>query len=89
VSGAHAELELHPLDPSSRQRHVAAWEETQIRFVDAPDRRRIRPAGHPAFVEYVDTLAHYRNAHAIGQANQRGEVTTEQLRQTSPCSPSV
>jgi hypothetical protein len=34
----HTELDLRPLDPSSRQRYVAAWEEIQVRFIDAPDR---------------------------------------------------
>jgi hypothetical protein len=33
----HAELELRPLDPSSRERYAAAWEEIQVRFIDAPD----------------------------------------------------
>src|SRR5688500_16725854 len=33
----HAELELRPLDPASRERYSASWEEIQVRFVDAPD----------------------------------------------------
>src|SRR5436309_4756550 len=32
----HAKLELKELDPFSRQRYVAAWEEAQARFIDAP-----------------------------------------------------
>jgi hypothetical protein len=34
----HTELDLRPLDPSSRDRYAAAWEEIQVRFIDAPDR---------------------------------------------------
>src|SRR5688500_1582206 len=33
----HAELELRPLDPESRERYAASWEEIQARFVDAPN----------------------------------------------------
>src|SRR5690348_5350584 len=33
----HTQLDLRPLDPSSRERYVAAWEEIQVRFIDAPD----------------------------------------------------
>ena len=32
----HAELELRPLDPASRERYVRSWEEIQVRFVDEP-----------------------------------------------------
>jgi hypothetical protein len=97
----HTELDLRPLDPSSRQRYVAAWEEIQVRFIDAPDRavgeadvlvtELIAERGYPAggfdqqvadlSVEHASLLDHYREAHEIHQANERGEATTEQLRQ--------
>lgn len=32
----HAELEIKPLSPESRDRYAAAWEEVQIQFVDNP-----------------------------------------------------
>ncbi|MEV0806137.1 hypothetical protein [Micromonospora sp. NPDC050200] len=32
----HAELDITPLDPGSRARYAAAWEELQVRFVDSP-----------------------------------------------------
>src|SRR3712207_5621962 len=32
----HAELQLTPLSAESRARYSAAWEEVQVRFVDAP-----------------------------------------------------
>lgn len=97
----HRELDLRPLDPSSRQRYVAAWEEIQVRFVDVPDRavgranalvtELMAERGYPTgefdqqvadlSVEHADLLGHYRDAHAIHEANERGEATTEQLRQ--------
>jgi hypothetical protein len=97
----HTELELRPLDPSSRERYVAAWEEIQIRFIDAPDQavgradvlvtELIAERGYPTgefdqqvadlSVEHARPLDQYREAHDIHQANQRGEATTEQLRQ--------
>ncbi|MEU5938726.1 hypothetical protein ABZ807_05980 [Micromonospora sp. NPDC047548] len=39
----HAELELTPLDPGSRARYAAAWEELQVRFVDLLGEE---PVGH-------------------------------------------
>jgi hypothetical protein len=97
----HSELDLRPLDPSSRERHVAAWEEIQVRFVDVPDRavgqadalvtEVMAERGYPTgefdqqvadlSVEHAGFLGHYREAHDIHQANERGEATTEQLRQ--------
>ena len=97
----HTDLDLRPLDPSSRQRYVTAWEEIQVRFIDAPDRavgeadvlvtELIAERGYPAggfdqqvadlSVEHAGPLDHYREAHDIHQANERGEATTEQLRQ--------
>jgi hypothetical protein len=97
----HADLDLRPLDPASRQRHVAAWEEIQVSFIDAPDRavgqadglvtELMAERGYPTggfdqqaadlSVKYAGTLGHYREAHDIHLANERGEATTEQLRQ--------
>ena len=69
----HAELELRPLDPASRERYSASWEEIQVRFVDAPDRavgeadelvtRLIAERGYPT-VDYDDQLAHLSVEHA-------------------------
>ena len=33
----HDELEIHPLDPEARERHLAAWRQVQERFVDEPE----------------------------------------------------
>jgi hypothetical protein len=32
----HAELDIHPLSPQSRQQYVEEWEALQIRFIDDP-----------------------------------------------------
>jgi hypothetical protein len=97
----HAELELTPLSAESRARYSAAWEEVQIRFVDAPEEavatadelttRLIAERGYPTgdyddqlahlSVEHAKTLGHYRDAHEISQRSERGEATTEDLRQ--------
>src|SRR5215212_9271214 len=34
----HASLELRELEPASRERYSASWEEIQVRFVDTPDK---------------------------------------------------
>jgi hypothetical protein len=97
----HGELDLRPLDPSSRERYAAAWEEIQVRFIDAPDQavgkadglltELIAERGYPTgefdqqvanlSVEHAHVLDHYREAHAIHRANEKGQATTEQLRQ--------
>jgi hypothetical protein len=97
----HAELELTPLSAESRARYSTAWEEVQIRFVDAPEEavatadelttRLIAERGYPTgdyndqlahlSVEHARTLGHYRDAHEISQRAERGEATTEDLRQ--------
>jgi hypothetical protein len=69
----HAELELRPLEPESRERYSASWEEIQVRFVDAPDRavgeaddlvtRLIAERGYPTG-DYDDQLAHLSVEHA-------------------------
>jgi hypothetical protein len=33
----HDELEIRPLDPEARERHLAEWRQVQERFVDAPE----------------------------------------------------
>ncbi|WP_446211124.1 hypothetical protein [Micromonospora sp. IBSANI012] len=97
----HAELELIPLDPESRARYAAAWEELQVRFVDSPGEtvgdadelvsRLIAERGYPTgdfsdqiahlSVDHARTLTHYRDAHEIRVRNERGEASTEELRQ--------
>jgi hypothetical protein len=69
----HADLELRPLDPASRERYSTSWEEIQVRFVDAPDRavgeadelvtRLIAERGYPTG-DYDDQLAHLSVEHA-------------------------
>lgn len=69
----HAELELRPLDPESRERYSASWEEIQVRFVDAPDQavgeadelvtRLVAERGYPTG-DYDDQLAHLSVEHA-------------------------
>ena len=97
----HAELQLTPLSTQSTAQYSAAWEEVQIRFVDAPDEavgtadelvtRLIAERGYPTgnyddqlahlSVRHAQTLQHYRDAHEISQRSERGEATTEDLRQ--------
>src|SRR5688572_9513437 len=69
----HAELELRPLDPASRERYSTSWEEIQIRFVDAPEQavgeadelvtRLIAERGYPTG-DYDNQLAHLSVEHA-------------------------
>jgi hypothetical protein len=69
----HAGLELRPLDPASRERYSASWEEIQVRFVDAPDQavgaadelvtRLVAERGYPTG-DYDDQLAHLSVEHA-------------------------
>jgi hypothetical protein len=97
----YAELEIRDLDPFSRQRYVAAWEETQARFLDAPQEavgqadklvtQLMAERGYPTgdfdervgylSVEHAATLDHYRKARDISVANDRGQASTEDLRQ--------
>ncbi|MFE0593694.1 hypothetical protein [Micromonospora echinospora] len=97
----HAELTLTPLDPESRARYAAAWEEVQLRFVDTPAEavgdadalvsRLVAERGYPTgdfdqqaahlSVEHARTLTRYREAHEIHLRNERGEASTEELRQ--------
>ncbi|WP_329013913.1 hypothetical protein OG271_05400 [Micromonospora rifamycinica] len=69
----HAELELTPLDPQDRARYAAAWEELQVRFVDAPAEtvadadelvsRLIAERGYPTG-EFSEQVAHLSVEHA-------------------------
>ncbi|MCZ7418752.1 hypothetical protein O7605_04370 [Verrucosispora sp. WMMA2121] len=69
----HAELELVPLTPESRARYTEAWEELQVRFVDAPAEtvgqadelvsRLIAERGYPTG-EFDDQIAHLSVEHA-------------------------
>src|SRR5919201_4687948 len=63
----HAQLELRDLTPEARERYALAWEETQARFVDAPNEavgtadelvtRLIAERGYPTG-DYDEQLAH-------------------------------
>ncbi|MEG3637073.1 hypothetical protein [Micromonospora palythoicola] len=69
----HAELELVPLTPESRARYAEAWEELQVRFVDAPAEtvgqadelvsQLIAERGYPTG-EFDDQIAHLSVEHA-------------------------
>ncbi|MEV4203162.1 hypothetical protein [Micromonospora globbae] len=69
----HAELRLTPLDPESRARYAAAWEELQARFIDAPAEtvgdadelvtRLIAERGYPTG-DFSDQIAHLSVEHA-------------------------
>lgn len=69
----HAQLELTPLDPASRARYAAAWEELQVRFVDSPGEtvgdadelvsRLIAERGYPTG-DFSDQIAHLSVEHA-------------------------
>lgn len=69
----HAELELRPLDPASRDRYSTSWEEIQVRFVDAPDQavgeadelvsQLIAERGYPTG-DHDEKLAHLSVEHA-------------------------
>lgn len=69
----HAELTLTPLSIESRARYAAAWEELQVRFVDAPGEtvgdadelltRLIAERGYPTG-DFSDQIAHLSVEHA-------------------------
>jgi hypothetical protein len=97
----HARLELHELDPETREQYRAAWTDIQTRFVDDPENtsgaadelvtRLIADRGYPTAdydeqvaqlsVEHSRTLDYYRSAHDIHLRHERGEASTEELRQ--------
>jgi hypothetical protein len=69
----HADLELVPLNPESRARYAAAWEELQVRFIDSPAEtvgqadelvtRLVAERGYPTG-DFSDQLAHLSVEHA-------------------------
>jgi hypothetical protein len=87
----HADLELRPLDPASRERYSASWEEIQVRFVDAPDQavgeaddlvtRLIAERGYPTG-DYDDQLAHLSVEHArtLDHYRQAHEINERNAR---------
>jgi hypothetical protein len=98
----HAELPIKALSAEARIRYSQAWEEVQVRFIDAPNEAvgeadrlvtdLMAERGYPTggefddrvadlSVEHAHTLGHYRDAHDVSLRNERGESTTEQLRQ--------
>ncbi|PWR05119.1 hypothetical protein DKT68_28625 [Micromonospora acroterricola] len=76
----HAELTLTPLDPESRARYAAAWEELQVRFIDSPGEtvgdadelvtRLIEERGYPTG-DFSDQIAHLSVEHARTLTNYR------------------
>jgi len=82
----HAELELTPLSAASRARYAAAWQEVQVRFVDAPAEavgtadelvtRLIAERGYPTD-DYEDQLAHLSVEHArtLGHYRDAHEIS--------------
>lgn len=97
----HADLDIRPIDPVSRERYRAAWTDLQTRFVDQPDQtvgaadalvtHLVAECGYPTAdhqeqmaqlsVDHAETLEHYRIAHDICRRHQRGQATTDQLRE--------
>lgn len=97
----HAELDIRPIDPISRERYRAAWTDLQTRFVDQPEQtvgaadalvtHLVAECGYPTTdyqeqmaqlsVDHAETLGHYRTAHDIFRRHQRGQASTDQLRE--------
>ena len=87
----HAELELTPLTAESRARYSAAWEEVQVRFVDAPAEavgtadelvtRLIAERGYPTG-SYDDQLATLSVEHArtLGHYRDAHEISVRNDR---------
>jgi hypothetical protein len=97
----HAELDIRPLEPTTRERYANEWRAAQARFVEDPAQavvsgdqlvtQLVAERGYPTeeysdqlsylSVEHARTLGHYRAAHDIYLRAQRGEASTEELRQ--------
>lgn len=97
----HADLDIRPIDPVSRERYRIAWTDLQTRFVDQPEQtvgaahalvtHLVAECGYPTTdyqeqlaqlsVDHARTLDHYRAAHEIYRRHQRGQATTDQLRE--------
>jgi len=94
-------LEIRPLSSHDTEHYLAAWKQTQARFVDNP-KDSIREAdnlvaevmklrGYPMedfevraadlSVDHPHVVKHYRAAHEIALRHDRGEASTEDLRQ--------
>jgi len=83
----HAELQLKELSPESKAHYSAAWEETQIQFVDDPETavataddlvtRLIDERGYPTG-DYDDRLANLSVEHArtLGHYRDAHEIST-------------
>ena len=94
------ELDIKPLEQSSRDRYMARWRQTQEKFVDDPQaavfdadaliQEVMRERGYPVedfdqrasdlSVDHADVISNYRAAHGVAVANQRGNATTDDLR---------
>jgi hypothetical protein len=82
----HAELELRELDPESRERYAAAWEEIQARFLDEPAKavaeadelvtRLVAERGYPTG-DYDEQVAHLSVEHArtLGHYRDAHEIS--------------
>lgn len=87
----HAELELKELNPDTRQRYTAEWEDVQARFVEAPDEavraadelvmRLITERGYPT-ENYEEQLAQLSVEHArtLGHYRDAHEIYLENER---------
>lgn len=97
----HDKLEIRELEPAQRDRYVAAWRDTQARFVDQPApavheahvllTEVMRERGYPVddfetrsselSVDHPDVVQNYRDGQRLASASERGEASTEDLRQ--------
>lgn len=89
--------EVRELDRRRRQEYATRWRAVQEDFVDRPDHavataqtlvtEVLRERGYPVddpdvvSVDHGEVMGEYRSAQAISALNDRGEATTEQLRQ--------
>ena len=87
----HAELELRELDPESRERYAASWEEIQARFLDDPAEavadadelvtRLVAERGYPTG-DYDEQVAHLSVDHArtLGHYRDAHEISQVSAR---------
>jgi len=87
----HAELQLHELDPESRERYAASWEEIQARFLDEPGKavadadelvtRLVAERGYPTG-DYDEQVAHLSVDHArtLGHYRDAHEISEVSAR---------
>jgi hypothetical protein len=80
---------IEELDAGARKRYMEEWRTVQTRFVDEP---KTAVGDADRLVENVmrdrgmspddpEVVQNYRAAHAIASRSERGEVSTEELRQ--------